>query len=389
MADETNKTGARDVHGSIATLDELRQSVGVIPSPFCQDPFAKCRIPNETTAAEKKVNFKTGFTDAFQTKLPGGRVVTRQMLNTLGNIGTQCQFFEQCGGFYTFDRRVSDAIGGYPNNAMLQFFDKETNALRTVVSLKDDNTADFVSDRSLIDGEHWKFVDDNPEIGIDVDYSDFIDLSDRIFTSTGITDLYEVPYDSYLQMFAVCTLDCESMARNQTEDLKIETGFKTETKTEIDPGTGGEIKVEVTTLTYAEFNGMYATNAYGTAYLDVHNKEGTSFGSVIIGGYNPYTWFVHANNDYAVPKTNKKTHESEYIVHIVETCPLSPLSCGIVLSKGDKIRIRNNVVSKMNNDAIIKRFGENAVHDYFFDDKTLKKNYYFKFANLYRRRCTV
>lgn len=471
MADETNKTEARDVHGPIATLDELRQLVGAIPSPFCQDPFAKCKIQDESldyvavftgydsakwhvddvllgfgmptefkakvtgtslpvetygyivcktsetgktiepdenhserldkirefveeskgtfewdisesVLAEKKVNFKTGFTDAFQTKLPGGRVVTRQMLNTLGNIGTQCQFFEQCGGFYTFDRRVSDAIGGYPNNALLQFFDKETNALRTVVSLKDDNTADFVSDRSLIDGEHWKFVDDNPEIGIDVDYSDFIDLSDRIFTSTGITDLYEVPYDSYLQMFAVCTLDCESMARNQTEDLEIETGFKTETKTEIDPKTGEEIEVEITTPTYAEFNGMYATNAYGTAYLDVHNKEGTSFGSVIIGGYNPFLWFVHANN-------KAEGHEEEAVNHIVETCPLSPLSCGIVLSKGDKIRIRNNVVSKMNNDAIIRRFGENAVHDYFFDDKTLKKNYYFKFANLYRRRCTV
>lgn len=374
---QQNPAQARTVTSSpVKTIDELRSKVGTIPSMFCLDPFAKTTIPATTTVTDKKVNFKTGFTDAFSTTLPTGRVVTRQMMNTLGNIGTQCQFFEQCGGYYTFDPRVSEAIDGYPNNALLQFYDEETNALRTVISLKDNNTDNFVADKSKIDGISWKYVDDNPEIGISVDYSNFIDLSDRIFTSTGITDLYEVPYDAYLQMFAVCTLDCESMARNQTEDLKIVLGQK-----EVITEKEGKEVITYEDIT-ADINGMYATNAYGTAYLDVYNKEGTSFGSVIIGGYNPFLWWVHTNN-------NAEGHKLEAVTHIVETCPLSPLSCGIILSKGDKIRIRNNVVSKMNNAAVIAKYGDKAVHEYFFDDKTLKKEYYFKFANLYRRNCTV
>lgn len=352
---------------SITDVQELREMVGVVPQPFAASPSSKSEIVDDDSVTPVKLSYQKGFTAAFSAPLPAGKVITRGMMNALGNLGSQCQFFEQCGGFWTFDRKVSDSIHGYPEGAFLQYFDEEKNELRTVRSLKDNNENDFVADRSFIDGDPekggWTYVDDNPPVGIEVDYSDYEDLSDTLFVGTGIPDLYEVPYDSYLQLFAIGTLDCASLRRDEAEDCQVYFGE-------------GEDRV------YRKLNGMYFTTGTGTSFLDVYSRESQTFGSVVLGGWAPYEWIVWNSEN-----------ESEF--HAEKICPISPFTCGIMLTKGDKIRIRNSLkdsplgVVDPSDTGYKSSWPKGVVHERMFDDSVLRRNYLVRFANLYRRGVRV
>ena len=279
------------------------------------------------------------------------------MFNALGNLGTQEQFFEQCGGYHDFDTTVCDKIGGYPEGAVLRHYDSETNCLRTIMSLKDNNQVDF---REVgVDGENWKYVDDNPIVGVKIDYSDYIDISKELFLETGVPDLYEVPYDSYLQAFALGSIDCRSIMRGEDEDVI----FTVDTST-------GEKRA---------FNGTFFTSAKGASFLDVYGSDTEDFGSVLMGELKPYEWyFVKVGNG----------SEAAYSSHLRKLSPLTPFSVGIMLSKGDRIRIRNTIVDK----CVLKDNGNSGsnekfsvVHDRQFEDNEIKRTYLVTFANLYRR----
>ena len=392
---------------SIPDIDKLREMVGVIPQPFATSPSSKAefisnkdedfsvskdysvgafvwyeqkryRCKDNVTAGEwdakkweeaplDKISYQHGFTSEFSIPLPMGKVITRGIMNAIGNVGAQCQFFEQCGGFYTFDEKICEEIGGYPEGAFLQFFDEEKNELRTVRSLADDNKNNFLADKSLIDGNpavgKWIYVDDNPPVGVEIDYSDYEDLSDTLFVGTGIPDLYEVPFDSYLQLFAIGTLDCDSMRRDDAEDCQVY--FK---------DSAGE-------RTYRTINGMYFTHGEGTSFLDVYNKDSQTFGSIVLGGWKPYEWIYWNASD-----------ESKF--HVEKICPISPFTCGVMLSKGDKIRIRNSVkdtpLPTVNPESTgSKEWPKGCVHERMFDDSVLRRNYLVRFANLYKRGVRV
>ena len=65
--------------------------------------------------------------------------------------------FLQNGGIITFDQDVSNKIGGYPQGAILDYMTPE-NIYVKVKSLIDDNTYNFVTTPSYIDGEHWEEI---------------------------------------------------------------------------------------------------------------------------------------------------------------------------------------------------------------------------------------
>lgn len=89
-----------------------------------------------------------------------GKKVVRADVNGIVRMASQSGYFNAAGGYYTFDPAVAEAIGGYPYGAILRWRDPATGAIRIVRSQKPDNTADFVADPNLIDGENWAFADD-------------------------------------------------------------------------------------------------------------------------------------------------------------------------------------------------------------------------------------
>ena len=330
----------------VSDLASLRSAVGIVPEPFASVPSAKCDFG--MAASDTDVNFRTGFPAVFAKPLPNGKVITRQMMNALGNLGSQEQFLSQCGGYHTFDPKFAAACEGYPENAILHFVDA-SGAFRTVRSLKKDNLVNFLE--VGVDGINWAFADDNPTVSIDVDYSDYEDISERLFTETGVPDLYEVPFDSYLQAFAVGSLDCESLRRAEWENQKF-------------PAWENGDPSQVYTL---EVNGMYYSLGTGTSYLDIYHKDSQSFGSVVIGGFFPFE-VLYLNN-------------ALNFYHASKICPLSPFSCGVFLSAGDKIRVRNSVAEKHVATGTEPTYTQPMVHT----DETLRRKYNYRFAALYRR----
>ena len=77
-------------------------------------------------------------------------------LNGFLNVLSGFYFYTQIGGKYTFNSDVSSAIGGYPQGAILYY--KNGDTLTQVESLIQNNTYDFVTTPSYIDGVHWKEV---------------------------------------------------------------------------------------------------------------------------------------------------------------------------------------------------------------------------------------
>lgn len=360
------------------SISELRELIGIIPTTFASSSEAVSRIGYEQG---ERFSFKEGFSHAFHEPVEtGGSVVTRGIVNAIGNIGSQCQFYEQCGGYYSFDRAVSDAIEGYPKNARLKFYDEETNSLRTVRSLHDDNNFDFTKDKSFIttwtefrssgatedhlieNGPHWIYVDDTPEVGIDIDYSDSIDLSNILFVSSGKAIDYEVPYDGYLSMFALACLNCSSLKRESGENVSI-----------IMSGTNRFFEPNVYNL-----NGMYVTAAAGSCFLDVYGENSSAKSSILLGMWLQMTtldWFA--------------TSDGQYIKHFSTSSPLSPFSIGIMVSKGDVISVSNSLISVPSKFVLSTPQVHGYVHSKTFSDKEFARNYIAKHAKLFRRRATV
>lgn len=113
-------------------------------------------IPAATsTSATDTCVLDNGFLPITSTALDdGGIAPERKNFNGMFYLSTDQRFYLQNGGFITYNTDVATAIGGYPEGALLQFID-DSNNIKFVYSLIDDNTYNFVEDETLIDGVHW------------------------------------------------------------------------------------------------------------------------------------------------------------------------------------------------------------------------------------------
>ena len=84
----------------------------------------------------------------------GGIPPAGQDFNGILKLVSTLYFYLQNGGKFTFNQDVSDAIGGYPLGAVLYY--KGTNEAYYVKSLIANNTYNFNSNSSYIDGVKWK-----------------------------------------------------------------------------------------------------------------------------------------------------------------------------------------------------------------------------------------
>lgn len=115
----------------------------------------KNSIPNTNDQSLGLMSQSTGFPPICSERIAdGGKAPRRADFNGAFNLVTQQHFFFQNGGTETFRQDVSDAIGGYPLNARLWYTDSNNESV-IVRSLIQNNTYNFNTTPSYIDGIHW------------------------------------------------------------------------------------------------------------------------------------------------------------------------------------------------------------------------------------------
>ena len=119
----------------------------------------KNTIPTDATGTQN-ASLEEGFPEVTEKSIAtGGIPPVRKDFNGALNLLSQFYFFTQNGGTYTFNQDVSDAIGGYPINAVLWYFGSDgTKTL--VVSNIANNGYNFVSNPDYIgdSSKPWSMV---------------------------------------------------------------------------------------------------------------------------------------------------------------------------------------------------------------------------------------
>lgn len=119
---------------------------------------SKNTIPQDATGTYL-ASISEGFPDiTMQPVADGGIPPEGKDMNGILNILSQFYFFTQCGGAYTFNTAVSNAIGGYPQGAVLWY--NSGNIHIQVVSNIANNTYNFTTDPTLIgdSSKPWSYV---------------------------------------------------------------------------------------------------------------------------------------------------------------------------------------------------------------------------------------
>lgn len=139
----------------------------ILKQPFASGADAEINpISNTNNGSGDDLNFIDGFKPIFsQPVASGGKYVTRGMMNAIGNLASQSQFYYQAGGVNSFDQDFAQLIGGYPEGAVLDWL--VGTKLFKVVSLHDDNMYDFTGAKpkegtdileGKVDGVNWAYA---------------------------------------------------------------------------------------------------------------------------------------------------------------------------------------------------------------------------------------
>lgn len=129
-------------------------SMSALPLPFALNGETSIPVKELDPFLDDGNLGSLGFDGKYQWNgsTPPSRFITRQLMNRLlGQISGR-QFLKQCGALDTFDQNVCDAIGGYPQWAVLQYLDGDI--LYDVVSLIDNNEVDYT--KVGIDNVSWR-----------------------------------------------------------------------------------------------------------------------------------------------------------------------------------------------------------------------------------------
>ena len=134
---------------------EIIQPIPLI-APIAADGI-KNTLPDSATGTNN-ASIEEGF-PGITMKAPkdGGLPPWGQDFNGLFYTLSTLNVSLQNGGIITFDEAVSDKIGGYPQEAILDYVDNNGNYYK-VQSLIDDNTNNFVANPQLIDNINWKYL---------------------------------------------------------------------------------------------------------------------------------------------------------------------------------------------------------------------------------------
>lgn len=135
--------------------DILRRFATTKPDPMIM-PFAQqgdAVDPIDDPNNVKDVTLQRGFTPPYsKLKKDGGKYVGRAEFNGVIKWLSRFVCYQNYGGLYSFEQKIADA-GGYPKDAVLFYPAKKV----MLISLKDNNTDDFIKDPSVI-GKSWSLL---------------------------------------------------------------------------------------------------------------------------------------------------------------------------------------------------------------------------------------
>lgn len=127
-----------------------------MPAPLAYDG-TKNKIPAAATGTNA-ASLEEGFPEVTSVpKTDGGLPPQRADFNGMFYLSTDQRTYLQNGGIITFDEEVSEAIGGYPKGAVLDYV--VGSDFTKVRSLIEDNTYNFLETPLYIDDEKWEFLD--------------------------------------------------------------------------------------------------------------------------------------------------------------------------------------------------------------------------------------
>lgn len=131
----------------------------ILYQPFAQTGDRNTILNTPSVDEPQLANLQTGFPPITQKPVEdeNGIPPERKDFNGLGYLLSSFYFFTQCGGTYTFNQDVSDAIGGYPVGARLYYTASDGN-VSIVESVLENNTYNFVTNPEYIDGVKWKTI---------------------------------------------------------------------------------------------------------------------------------------------------------------------------------------------------------------------------------------
>lgn len=113
--------------------------------------------PQEATSGVDTSCISEGFLEITSEPLDDGGVAPERIdFNGMFYLATDQRVFLQNGGVITYDADVATKIGGYPQGAILGYI--TSNSYGFVKSLINNNTNNFVSNPSYIDGVNWEYI---------------------------------------------------------------------------------------------------------------------------------------------------------------------------------------------------------------------------------------
>lgn len=172
-----------------------------IAAPFANLDSARNEIPALTQTVSGGATLQQGFPPECSLPISGGGIPPSRLdMNGMGYLATFPQYYLQQGGFYTYDPNVASAIGGYPQGAVLTYYDSENKVVRKLRSTVPNNSANFVTSPSVI-GSQWADVTPVIQTGrryFDVFYSfredapyGAVELNGAVLSSASYPGFYE------------------------------------------------------------------------------------------------------------------------------------------------------------------------------------------------------
>lgn len=125
--------------------------------PFANDSTARSIFP--ANSSQNMAGLDYGWNAITSTPIDdGGKPPVRSDFNGIGYVASFGIIADQWGLTFGFDASVAAAINGYPKGAVLWYKDANGIPLYMVASCKDDNSDNFQTTPSYINGTSWRIV---------------------------------------------------------------------------------------------------------------------------------------------------------------------------------------------------------------------------------------
>jgi len=174
------------------THEEFMQYYTIYSARFANNAESGLDIIKVPDFHKDEVSFEQGFTGLYSNG-QNKKFVRRGQMNDIIKVVSDLYYYIQHGGILTFEESVSRYIGGYPKGAILSYYKEGENeddvgTFFRVMSLKENNTDNYIKNPAYIDGKSWTMMEQN-----------IFPWYEKMETGTWSNDLeWTAPYDCWV-----------------------------------------------------------------------------------------------------------------------------------------------------------------------------------------------